>query len=89
MFKSISSPIITAEHLPRPPSQPKRSSPKALKRWVQKTKGSKSDGEICDKIKSVSLVKSPSLQDSVLMSCKVTEKTLQDVPLDKGTFPQK
>ncbi|KAK2869066.1 hypothetical protein Q7C36_000937 [Tachysurus vachellii] len=72
-----------AEHLPRPPSQPKRSSPKALKRWVRKTKGSKSDGEICDKIKSVSLVKSPSLQDSVLTSCKVTEKTLQEVPGDK------
>ncbi|XP_027025532.2 uncharacterized protein LOC113657731 isoform X21 [Tachysurus fulvidraco] len=72
-----------AEYLPRPPSQAKRSSPKALKRWVRKTKGSKSDGEICDKIKSVPLVKSLSLQDSVLMSCKMTEKTLQEVPRDK------
>ncbi|XP_058257326.1 uncharacterized protein LOC131360692 [Hemibagrus wyckioides] len=77
-----------AEHLPRPPSQPKRRSPTALKRRVCKTKVSKSDGEICDRMKeSVSLVKSSSLQDCVLMSHEVTEQTLQDPPLDKEDAP--
>ncbi|XP_053094262.1 serine/arginine repetitive matrix protein 1-like [Pangasianodon hypophthalmus] len=78
----------TAQPLPRPPSKPKRSSSAALKRSPNRktrtTKHSKSDGDTCGQMKrSVALAKSSSLQDCVLMSCEVTDKTLQEAPLDR------
>ncbi|TSM94646.1 hypothetical protein Baya_8441 [Bagarius yarrelli] len=74
-------PVDKADHLRRPLSQPKKS---ALQTYAQQTEGSKTDDDTCDQKKQLGdQVRTSSVQEGVLVSCKVTDTTLQDTPLDK------